>query len=317
MGDDSRVWNEPSYVGLHREGKLCKRVEDAYSRLANCNLCPRECRVNRLGDERGFCGSGEDPVVASWNLHHWEEPPISGTRGSGTIFFTHCMGRCLFCQNYSISQLGVGNVITTGDLADIMLELQDRGAHNINLVTPTHFVPQIMSALLEAIPRGLHLPLVYNSSGYENEGTLRLLEDVVDVYLPDAKYADDNIARELSGFVEYVTHNRAALLEMYRQVGDHLLLDEQGVILRGLLVRHLVLPEGMAGTGAVMQWIADHLSPHMSISIMDQYFPAYKAVGHPILGRKITPGEYESACNELEDAGLENGWLQEHDLDQG
>ena len=269
MSDDPRVWNEPSYVGLHGEGKLGKRVEGAYSLLANCTLCPRECRVNRLGDERGFCGSGEDPVVASWNLHHWEEPPISGTRGSGTIFFTHCMGRCLFCQNYSISQLGVGNVITTGDLADIMLELQDRGAHNINLVTPTHFVPQIMSALLEAIPRGLHLPLVYNSSGYENEGTLRLLEDVVDVYLPDAKYADDNIARELSGFVEYVTHNRAALLEMYRQVGDHLLLDEQGVILRGLLVRHLVLPEGMAGTGAVMQWIADHLSPHMSISISD------------------------------------------------
>jgi len=314
MSDDSCVWNEPSYVGLHREGILSKRVEEAYSRLLNCNLCPRECRVNRLKDERGFCGSGEEPVVASWNLHRWEEPPISGTRGSGTIFFTHCTGRCLFCQNYSISQLGVGNVITTDELADIMLELQGRGAHNINLVTPTHFVPQIMSALLKAIPRGLRLPLVYNSSGYESEGTLRLLEDVVDVYLPDAKYADDSIARELSGFVEYVTHNRAALREMQRQVGDHLLLDEQGVALRGMIIRHLVLPEGMAGTGAVMRWIADYLSPHVYISIMDQYFPAYKAVGHPILGRKITPGEYESACKSLEDAGLENGWLQEHDL---
>jgi putative pyruvate formate lyase activating enzyme len=314
MGDDPCVWNEPSYVGLYREGKLRKRVEEAYSRLANCTLCPRECRVNRLGGERGFCGSGEDPVVASWNLHRWEEPPISGTRGSGTIFFTHCTGRCLFCQNYPISQLGVGNVITTDDLADIMLELQDRGSHNINLVTPTHFVPQIMSALLKAIPRGLYLPLVYNSSGYESEGTLRLLEGVVDIYLPDAKYADDSIARELSGFVEYVAHNHAALREMYRQVGDRLLLDEQGVALRGMIVRHMVLPEGMVGTGAVMQWISDYLSPHVYVSIMDQYFPAYKAVGHPILGRKITPEEYQTAFEALEDAGLENGWLQEHDL---
>ena len=314
MSDDPRVWNESSYVGLHREGELAKRVEDAFSCLVNCNLCPRECRVNRLVGERGFCGSGEDPVVASWNLHGWEEPPISGTRGSGTIFFTHCTGRCLFCQNYPISQLGVGNVITTDDLADIMLELQDRGAHNINLVTPTHFVPQILSALLKAIPRGLRLPLVYNSSGYENEGTLRLLADVVDVYLPDAKYADSSIARELSGFAEYVAHNHAALGEMYRQVGDRLLLDEQGVALRGMIIRHLVLPGEMAGTAAVMRWIADYLSPNVHVSIMDQYFPAHKAVGHPTLGRKITPEEYQIAFEALDDAGLENGWLQEHDL---
>jgi len=289
-------------------------VDQAYTFLSHCALCPRECGINRLRGERGFCGSGEEPVVASWNLHRWEEPPISGTRGSGTIFFSHCTGRCLFCQNYPISQLGVGNVVTTGDLADIMLELQDRGAHNINLVTPTHFVPQIILALLKAVPRGLHLPLVYNSSGYENEGTLRLLEGVVDVYLPDAKYADDSIARELSGFVEYVTHNRAALLEMYRQVGDHLLLDEKGIAVRGVIIRHMVLPGGMAGTGAVMRWIADHLSPHVHVSIMDQYFPAHKAVGHPTLGRKITPEEYQSAFEALDEAGLENGWLQEHEL---
>ncbi len=236
-------------------------------------------------------------------------------RGSGTIFFSHCTGRCVFCQNYPISQLGVGNVITTDGLADIMLELQDRGAHNVNLVTPTHFIPQTMAALLKAIPRGLRLPLVYNSSGYETEVALRLLDGVVDVYLPDAKYADDRTAQELSGFVDYVAHNRAALLEMYRQVGERLLVDEAGIALRGMIVRHMVLPEGLAGTRVVLRWIAEHLSPRMHISIMDQYFPAHKAVGHPILGRKITPEEYQTALNAVEEAGLENGWLQDHRLD--
>lgn len=314
LGDELRVWNSPSYVRLYCEGELARRVEDAYSLLAECSLCPRRCAVSRLAGERGFCRSGAKPVVASWNLHRWEEPPISGTRGSGTIFFSRCTGRCLFCQNYPISQLGVGNVITTDDLADIMLDLQERGAHNINLVTPTHFVPQIMSALLKAIPGGLQLPLVYNSSGYENVATLKLLEGIVDVYLPDAKYADDAIARELSGFVDYVAHNRLALREMYRQVGEDLLLDECGIALRGMIIRHMVLPEGLAGTGAVMEWVAGHLSPRMHVSIMDQYFPAHKAVGHPILGRKITAEEYEAAFDAVKEAGLENGWLQEHEL---
>jgi len=304
----------PSYVSLYEQGELAIRAERANARLSSCDLCPRACGVDRLGGERGYCRSGEYPVVASWNLHQWEEPPISGTRGSGTIFFSNCTGRCLFCQNYPISQLGVGNVMSTGDLSDVMLELQNRGAHNVNLVTPTHFVPQIITALLEAVPRGLRLPLVYNSSGYESQSTINLLDGVVDVYLPDAKYGDDGIAGELSGFVDYTRHNREALLAMFGQVGDRLVLDSEGVAKRGMIVRHLVLPDGLAGTGQVMRWVADHLSERVHVALMDQYFPAHQAVGHPVLGRNVTPQEYEAALGAFEAAGLQNGWLQEHDL---
>jgi putative pyruvate formate lyase activating enzyme len=196
----------------------------------------------------------------------------------------------------------------------MMLELQARGAHNVNLVTPTHYVPQIIEALLKAVPLGFRLPLVYNSSGYESTDTLKLLEDVIDVYLPDAKYSDDAIAKELSGFTEYVAHNRAALLEMHRQVGDSLVLDEEGIALRGLIIRHLVLPGGLSGTDATMHWIAGHISTGVHVSIMDQYFPAHKTLNHPVLGRKVRPGEYDAAIECVERAGLENGWLQEHPL---
>jgi len=304
---------EPSYLELHRSGELRERIKLAYSMLRECRLCPRECGVDRLRGERGFCRAGAEPTVASWNVHPWEEPPVSGTRGSGTIFFSGCTGRCIFCQNYPISQLGVGNTVSIRRLAEMMLELQDRGCHNINLVTPTHFVPQILAALSIAIERGLRLPLVYNTSGYERVETLRLLEGVVDIYLPDAKYADDETARWLSGFVRYVEANHAALKEMFRQVGDELILDGEGVARRGLIIRHLVLPNGLAGTQEVLNWIAENLSPRVHISLMDQYFPAYKAVGHPILGRKITAEEYEEALRAFEDAGLERGWMQEHD----
>ncbi|HIC93534.1 MAG TPA: radical SAM protein [Anaerolineae bacterium] len=182
----------PSYLELHRSGELKGRIERAQAMLAECRLCPRECGVDRLKGEQGFCRAGAEPIVASWNIHPWEEPPISGTRGSGTIFFSGCTGRCLFCQNYPISQLGVGNAVSVQRLAEMMLELQDRGCHNINLVTPTHFVPQILAALELAIEGGLRLPLVYNTSGYERVETLELLDGVVDIYLPDAKYADDD-----------------------------------------------------------------------------------------------------------------------------
>jgi len=269
--------------------------------------------VNRLQGKQGFCRAGAQPKVASWNVHPWEEPPISGTRGSGTIFFSGCTGRCLFCQNYPISQLGVGNEVSVERLAEMMLELQHKGCHNINLVTPTHFVPQIMAALPYAIERGFRLPLVYNTSGYEMLETLELLEGVVDIYLPDAKYADDETARRLSGFVGYVEANRAALKEMYRQVGEELALDDEGIAWRGLIVRHLVLPDGLAGTPEVLRWLAEHLSPRVHVSLMDQYFPAHKAVGHPILGRKITVEEYEEALSAFDEAGLENGWKQEHE----
>jgi len=303
----------PSYLQLHAGGLLKQRIELAYEMLSHCNLCPRECGVNRLAGERGYCRAGANPVVASWNAHPWEEPPISGTKGSGTIFFTYCTARCVFCQNYPISQLGIGQQVTVQRLAEMMLELQARGCHNINLVTPTHFVPQILAALALAVEEGLRLPLVYNSSGYEAVETLRLLDGIVDIYLPDAKYADDEVARRLSGFRGYVEANRAALKEMFRQVGAELLLDENGLALRGMIIRHMVLPEGLAGTQEVLAWIARELSPSIHISLMSQYFPAHKAVGDPVLGRKITDEEYLEALAAFDALGLERGWRQEYD----
>jgi len=300
----------PSYVSLHQSGELTQRVVVARSMLAPCQLCPHRCGVDRLRGERGICRMGEQPKVASWNLHHWEEPPISGTNGSGTIFFSGCTGRCRFCQNYPISQLGHGEVVSVDRLAGMMLELQRKGAHNINLVTPTHFMPQILAALPQAIESGLRLPLVYNTSGYERVEILRLLEGVVDLWLPDAKYADSAIARQQSGFRDYVEFNRAALLEIYRQVGTRLVLDASGLARRGVIVRHLVLPGELGGSSAVLRWLASHISPQLHVSLMDQYFPAHLAVGEPILGRKITSAEYTAVLDACEAASLENGWCQ-------
>jgi putative pyruvate formate lyase activating enzyme len=304
---------EPSYVALHRSGELAARAQAALASLAHCRLCPRACGVDRLAGKQGVCKVAAEPVVASWNVHRWEEPPISGTKGSGTIFFSGCTGQCRFCQNYPISQFGYGNHVTNERLAEMMLELQGRGCHNINFVTPTHFVPQILAAVNIAAGQGLRLPLVYNTSGYETLETLRLLENAVDLWLPDAKYADDRVARRMSGFPRYVENNRAALLEIYRQVGDELVLDEDGIARRGMIIRHLVLPGGLAATGEVMDWIARALSPRVHISLMDQYFPAHKAVGDPVIGRKVTAEEYDEALGAFEAAQLENGWMQEHD----
>jgi len=257
---------------------------------------------------------GALPVVASWNVHPWEEPPISGTRGSGTVFFSGCTGKCIFCQNYPISQLRHGLEVSYERLAEMMLELQNKkGCHNINFVTPTHYIPAILTSVDIAASQGLRIPLVYNTSGYESVEALQLLEGVIDIYLPDAKYADDATARELSGFARYVEHNRAALLEIYRQVGDELVLDQDGIAARGMIVRHLVLPENLSGTPDVLRWIANELSPNVHVSLMDQYFPAHKALDHPRVGRKITFDEYEAALQAFDEAGLENGWMQEHD----
>ena len=225
-------------------------------------------------------------------------------------------GAASFARTIRSASLAWGALSRPPRLAEMMLELQSRGCHNINFVTPTHFVPQLLAALPEAIAGGLHIPLVYNSSGYESVETLRLLEGVVDIYLPDAKYADDAVARELSGFVDYVEHDRAALREMYRQVGDELLLDEDGIARRGMIIRHMILPENLAGTAEVLQWIAQELGPRVHVSVMSQYFVAHKAVGHPQLGRKITEDEYEAALDAFAAAGLECGWQQEHELEQ-
>lgn len=309
---EDRSGLEPGYLALHRSGELAERSRRALASLKACRLCPRGCGVDRTAGGRGACRMGVNPVVASWNVHPWEEPPISGSRGSGTIFFSGCTGQCLFCQNYPISQYRYGNEVSCERLGEMMLELQRRGCHNINFVTPTHFVPQILAAADFAAARGLRIPLVYNTSGYETVETLRLLEGVIDIWLPDAKYADDEVARRLSGFKDYVAHNRAALREIFRQVGDELILDEAGIARRGMIIRHLVLPDGLAGTADVLRWIATELSPRVHISLMDQYFPAYKAVNDPMLGRKITPEEYDAALAAFEAAGLERGWMQDH-----
>jgi putative pyruvate formate lyase activating enzyme len=304
---------EPSYVALHRSGQLAERASAAIASLARCELCPRACGADRLAGGRGVCGVAADPVIASWNVHLWEEPPISGTRGSGTVFFSGCTGKCRFCQNYPISQYGHGNRVSVERFAQMMLELQQRGCHNINFVTPTHFAPQILAAVEIAAAQGLCIPLVYNTSGYERVESLRLLEGVIDVWLPDAKYASDQAAQRISGFPKYTEYNRAALREIYRQVGEALVLDEEGIVRRGMIIRHLVLPENLSGTPQVLRWIAAELSPRVHVSLMDQYFPAYKVLDDPLLGRKITTEEYAAALDAFDAAGLTNGWMQEHE----
>jgi putative pyruvate formate lyase activating enzyme len=302
---------EPGYLRLHHSGELAYRIEVACAILEHCELCPHRCGVNRLRRKRGVCQVGSVAKVSSWNLHRWEEPPISGTRGSGTIFFSGCTGRCLFCQNYPISHLGHGASVGIERLAEMMLELQRKGAHNINFVTPTHFMPHILAALPHAIEGGLHLPLVYNTSGYERVEMLQLLEGVVDLWLPDAKYSDSAVAARRSGFRDYVKHNRAGLREIYRQVGAGLVLDDQGIAERGMIVRHLVLPGGLAGTSDVLDWIVGALSPDVHVSLMDQYFPAHRALNDPLLGRKVTSEEYGAALQTLFRSGLQNGWCQD------
>ncbi|MDD1653643.1 MAG: radical SAM protein, partial [Methanomicrobiales archaeon] len=248
----------PAYRQLQAEGMLRERVEQALSLLEECRVCPRRCGVNRLQDERGYCRTGRHAVVSSSGPHYGEEPPLVGRRGSGTIFFTHCNLRCAFCQNYPISQGGEGMEVGAERLAGIMLSLQELGCHNINFVTPTHVVPQILEAVAIAAERGLSIPLVYNSGGYDSVETLRLLDGIFDIYMPDAKYGSDDVALRLSDAPGYVAVNQAALREMHRQAGD--LEVNDGIAVRGLIIRHLVLPHGLAGTDTVMRFIADELS---------------------------------------------------------
>ncbi len=298
-----------NYEALFQSGELLKRVREAYRRLAACDLCPHDCGVNRLKDERGICGAGLRPKIASANVHTGEEPPISGSHGSGTIFLTGCSLKCRFCQNFPISQLGNGEEFTTTALAERMMRLQRRGVHNINFVTPTHYLPQILAGLWLAIPRGFRLPIVWNSSGYEKLDALQLLDNVVAVYLPDMKYSDEETAERLSAAPGYRAINRRAVSEMLRQVG-HLQLDSNGVAVKGLIIRHLVLPDGLAGTGQTLAWIADNLGIETHISLMRQYFPAHRALETAGIGRKITDEEYDQAAEYLEAFGLENGWVQ-------
>lgn len=299
-----------NYLDLYNSGELLLRVKEAYARLRSCDICPHGCRVNRLAGETGVCRSGALPRLASANVHRGEEPPISGTRGSGTIFFSNCNLRCRFCQNFPISQFGNGEDVSIRELVARMLKLQRQRVHNLNLVTPSHFLPQFLAALYVAIREGFRLPIVWNSNGYERVDALELLDGVVDVYLPDMKYVADEPAMNFSSAPAYREVNRAAVREMLRQVG-HLQLDGGGIAQRGLIVRHLVLPEGHAGSRETLRWIAGNLGRETHISLMKQFFPAHEAGGIPGIHRKITDEEYEAAVEALEEAGLENGWVQE------
>ncbi len=300
---------KPHYILLYKNGVLKKRVELLYEMLKECRICPRECGINRLKNERGFCKTGLNPIVASYNLHYGEEPPISGYQGSGTIFFTNCNLRCVFCQNYPISQLGAGKEVEINELAQMMIRLQKMGCHNINFVTPTHVIPQILKALLIATERGLNIPLVYNSGGYDRADTLQLLEGIIDIYMPDSKYSSDKMAEEYSSCPDYTTINKAALKEMWRQVGS-LYVDAKNIAKKGMIVRHLVLPCRIAGTKEVLKMLAQEISKSVYISLMSQYFPANKAKEFPQINRRINHEEYKEALNCLHQEGLSEGWIQ-------
>lgn len=305
-----------NYLALYQSGELLLRVREAYRRLAACDLCPHDCGVNRIKGERGICGAGLKPKIASANVHRGEEPPISGTKGSGTIFLSGCSLKCVFCQNFPISQLGNGEEVSTKELAKRMLRLQLQGVHNINFVTPTHFMPQILAALWLAVPQGFSLPLVWNTSGYEKVDALQLLDGVVDIYLPDMKYSDDVHSSGVSSAPGYRDRNRAAVMEMLRQVGQ-LRIDENEIAVRGLIVRHLVLPGDKSGSGETLHWVADNLGQETHLALMSQYFPAHKASGVAGMNRPLNHDEYDLAVDALSDAGLDNGWVQELDEERG
>jgi putative pyruvate formate lyase activating enzyme len=297
--------HEPAYLSLLRSGELKGRVDEAFRRLEACDICPRRCGVNRLESARGgVCRTGVRAQVSSYNPHFGEESPLVGTGGSGTIFFAWCNLKCQYCQNSDISQLGQGHEVEAEELARMMLRLQAMGCHNINFVSPTHVVPQILAAVLIAARTGLRVPLVYNTGGYDSLETLRLLDGVFDIYMPDMKYSDEATARRLSKVEDYPAINRAAVAEMHRQVGD-LLVDEHGIARRGLLVRHLVLPAGLAGTAEIVRFLAEEVSADTYLNIMDQYRPSYRANQFPELRRGISSTEYTEAVRLARDAGLQ------------
>jgi len=295
---------EAAYLELLRSGELKKRVEEGYSMLEECHLCGRECRVNRLESAKGaVCRTGEKAVVSSFNAHFGEENPLVGQHGSGTIFFANCNLKCQFCQNYEISQLGEGGEVSPEEIASMMLHLQGQGCHNINFVSPTHVMPQILAALLIAAEKGLRVPLVHNTGGYDSLEALRLLDGIVDIYMPDMKYADAEVGRKYSKIKDYPKVNQTAVEEMHRQAGD-LVMDERGIAQRGLLVRHLVLPNGLAGTAKIVKFLANEISPQTYLNVMSQYRPTYKAREYPEINRRPTIEELQEAVDLAQEAGL-------------
>lgn len=295
---------EAAYLKVLRTGELERRVEEARGMLEECRLCGRECRVNRLESFKGAaCRTGRKAVVSSFNAHFGEEDPLVGEHGSGTIFFTNCNLHCQYCQNYEISQMGEGREVEPEELAAMMLHLQGRGCHNVNFVSPTHVVPQILEALLIAAEKGLTVPLVHNTGGYDSLEALRLLDGIVDIYMPDMKYADEETGRKYSKVKQYPQVNQAAVREMHRQVGD-LLMDECGIAQRGLLVRHLVLPHGLAGTGEIVRFLSQEVSLNSYLNVMSQYRPTYKAHEYMEIDRPPSAEELQEAVDLAREAGL-------------
>jgi len=299
--------HRPAYVALYEKGELHNRIKTLGEILTSCCLCPRACTVNRLEGEQGYCRAGADVMISSAFPHFGEEPPLVGNHGSGTIFFTHCNLRCVFCQNYDISHQGEGKPITTSELAQYMIGLQRGGCHNINFVTPTHYVPQIVAALPEAVELGLTVPLVYNCGGYESLEVIKLLDGIIDIYMPDAKFAREEAGARYGNAPDYPLVLQGVLLEMHRQVGD-LMLDERGIAWRGLLIRHLVMPQGVAGTKEICAFIAQRLSAHSYVNIMDQYRPLCRAGEWPEIDRQISSREYREALEIAAAEGLHRGF---------
>lgn len=294
---------EPSYLHLYRTGKLRERIEKARTLLHECQICPSRCRVNRLENKLGVCKVGKLPKVSSYHPHFGEESPLVGIHGSGTIFITSCNLGCVFCQNYDVSHLAEGYEVSCERFAEMMIELQDMGCHNINFVTPTHVVPQILEALSIAVREGLHIPLVYNTGGYDLVKTLQLLEGIFDIYMPDFKFSDNDTAAKWCKARDYPQVAMKAIQEMHRQVGD-LVVNDRGITERGLIVRHLVMPNGLAGTRKVMQFLAKNISSNTYVNIMDQYHPCGLAHKYPEINRRISDKEFAEALQIVHEEGI-------------
>jgi putative pyruvate formate lyase activating enzyme len=304
---------KPSYLELLAGGELSRRVSALEARLAHCDICPWNCGIDRLAGETKVCGAAHLPLVANYAPHFGEEPALAGARGTGNVFFGNCNLRCVYCQNWQISQAPHSGRETSFEaLAAILLDLQARGCHNIGFVSPTHFVPQIVRSVEVAARGGLALPLIYNSNAYDSVDVLRRLEDIFDIYLPDLRYSDDDAARQYSKVQGYVGHARAAVSEMYRQVGPELVTDEEGIVRRGLIIRLLILPNDLAGLRETLEWVRGTLSPRVTLSVMSQYYPTHKVsdAEFPLLSRRIRPREYEKVLEWLDELGFENGWIQ-------
>src|SRR5437870_5866510 len=315
----TRLRDQPSYLFLLYTRELHRRVAALESLLARCTVCPRNCLNNRLENEIAACYSGRLPIVSSYTPHFGEEPPLVGTHGAGNIFFGNCNLRCVYCQNYQISQMHkqqIKNEVTHERLAEMMLELQARGCHNINFVSPTHFAPQTARAILIAAEGGLRLPIVYNTNAYDSVEVLKLLEGIVDVYLPDLKYAEDEAGFLYSKVRSYASVSRAAIAEMFRQTGDRLVFNDSGLLKRGLVIRLLVLPNDIGSLRESLQWIRNELSSRVAVSLMAQYYPTNVAGAnerYTLLSRRITETEWLRAVSALDELGIEEGWLQEYD----